>query len=261
MAMGKQAAVDDRVVAEAFEIWRERRARDGRGVTLIDLYGLVADRRGVEPHELDASERARLARLAFGVIWPQFETIAGSERGFEPVALVPYDPAWPARFERWRARIAGALGTHGLAIEHVGSTAVPGLHAKPIVDIQVSVADLDDEDAYVPALASVGLQLRSRDSLHRFLRPVRGQPREVHVHVCAAGGEWEREHLLLRDYLRAHRVAAHTYGATKQELAAEWREDPAAYTEAKTAVILDALSAAAEWASQTGWGVAGPGRR
>jgi GrpB-like predicted nucleotidyltransferase (UPF0157 family) len=174
--------------------------------------------------------------------------------------VVSYDPAWAARFERWRARIAGALGATAMAIEHVGSTSVPGLHAKPIVDIQVSVAEPDGEDAYVPALASIGLQLRSRDSLHRFLRPFRGHPREVHVHVCAAGSEWEREHLLLRDYLRAHPGAARTYGDTKRELAIRWRDDSVAYGEAKTTVILEALRSAQEWAARTRWGVARPGK-
>jgi hypothetical protein len=134
--VSEQVAVDDPVIAQAFAVWRKQRATDGRAVTLIDLYTLVASQRGVEPHALERSERARLARLAFSIIWLAFETIPGSERGAEPVEVVPYDTAWAALFGRWRARIAEALGAGALAIEHVGSTAIPGLHAKPIVDIQ-----------------------------------------------------------------------------------------------------------------------------
>jgi GrpB-like predicted nucleotidyltransferase (UPF0157 family) len=224
-------------------------------VSLIDLYALVAAERRVRPHELSSEERALLARLAFAVIWPGFETIPGSDRGFEPVVVITYDPEWPARFEQWRARIVAVLGIAALAIEHVGSTAVPGLAAKPIIDIQVSVAELEDEGAYVPALAQVGLQLRSRDALHRFLRPFADRPRDVHVHVCAEGGSWEREHLLLRDYLRTHPHAVSTYGATKQDLAPRWREDSVAYGEAKSDVIIQTLQTAEEWATSTGWTV------
>ncbi|HLY47812.1 MAG TPA: GrpB family protein [Solirubrobacteraceae bacterium] len=251
----------DPLIARVFATWCARRASAGRVVSLIDLYVLVAAERGVEPHQLDTGERALLARLAFGVIWPGFETIPGSERGFEPVVIVAYDPGWPERFERWRARIAGVLGRSALAIEHVGSTSVPGLAAKPIVDIQVSVAALENESAYVPALAEVGLQLRSRDELHRHLRPFAGFPRDVHVHVCAQGETWEREHLLLRDYLRTHPHAVLAYGAAKQELAVRWREDSVAYSEAKSDVILDTLRAAEDWAASTGWAVGGEARR
>ncbi len=257
-----QAVTDeDPVIARAFATWRARRASSGRSVSLIDLYALVAAERGVEPHELGSEERALLARLAISVIWPGFETIPDRERGFEPVVIVTYDPGWPARFERWRARIATALGTTALAIEHLGSTSVPGLAAKPIVDIQMSVAELEDESAYVPALAELGLQLRTRDALHRHLRPFAGRPRDVHVHVCAQGGNWEREHLLLRDYLRTHPHAVLAYATAKQELAVRWREDSVAYGEAKSDVILTALRAAEEWAATTGWTVGNHTRR
>ena len=167
--------------------------------------------------------------------------------------VVDYDPAWPQAYERWRQRIAAALGRTALRIEHVGSTSVPGLAAKPVVDIQVSVADPGGEPRYVPPLQAIGLVLRSRDELHRFLRPPAGQPREVHVHVCAAGGQWERDHLLFRDYLRAHRAACHLYAEAKRASARRWSDDGWAYTEAKTGIILDILEQAAEWAVATNW--------
>src|SRR5262249_58011028 len=114
-----------------------------------------------------------------------------------------------------------------------GSTSVPGLAAKPIVDIQVSVADLGGEPRYVPSLQAIGLVLRSRDELHRYLRPPAGRPRQVHVHVCAAGGQWERDHLLFRDYLRAHPATCPRYAEAKQANARRWSHDRQDSTEAQ----------------------------
>ena len=135
----------------------------------------------------------------------------------------------------------------------MGSTSVPGLAAKPITDIQVSVADLGGEPSYVPPLQAIGLVLRSRDELHRFFRPPAGQPHEVHVHVCAAGGQWERDHLLFRDYLRAHPAACLRYAEAKRASVRRWSDDGWAYTEAKTGVILDVLEQAEDWAVATNW--------
>jgi GrpB-like predicted nucleotidyltransferase (UPF0157 family) len=130
---------------------------------------------------------------------------------------------------------------------------VPGLPAKPIVDVQVSVTDINDESAYVPELETVGVQLRSRDSLHRYFRPFPGLPRDIHVHVCNVGSEWEREHLLFRDYLRCHAGDARRYGEAKREAARRWADDGWAYTDAKSEVILDILTLAEAWAKQHRW--------
>lgn len=119
------------------------------------------------------------------------------------------------------------------------------------MDIQVSVADPGAEPAYAPPLQRTGLELRSRDDLHRYFRPPAGQPREVHVHVCAAGGTWEHDHLLFRDYLRAHPAACLRYAEAKQAIAQRWGDDSWAYTGAKTGVILDILEQAGEWALAT----------
>ncbi len=132
-------------------------------------------------------------------------------------------------------------------------TSVPGLAAKPIVDIQVSVADLADEARYVPRLEGVGLVLRSRDDLHRYFRPPAGQPREVHVHVCAAGSQWEHDHPLFRDYLRVNPAACRRYAEAKRANVRRWSDDGWAYTEAKTGVVLDILGEAADWVRTTGW--------
>jgi GrpB-like predicted nucleotidyltransferase (UPF0157 family) len=101
------------------------------------------------------------------------------------------------------------------------------------------------EEAYVPALEAIGLQLRSRDILDRFFRPFPGRPREIHVHVCELGSEWEAAHLRFRDYLRTHPEACDQYTQAKRGAAALWADDGLAYTDAKTEVILKLLEQAA----------------
>ena len=132
-------------------------------------------------------------------------------------------------------------------IEHVGSTSVPGLPAKPVIDIQVSVADVGFESMYVASLERVGLQLRSRDDVHRFFRPFAEQPRDVHVHVCETGSDWERDHVLFRDYLRVHPAARDDYAHAKRRAAELWRDDRLAYTDAKTDTVLRILEDAHRW--------------
>jgi GrpB-like predicted nucleotidyltransferase (UPF0157 family) len=241
---------------EPFAAWSRLRAVEGRRATLIDLYRLVASERGVEPHELPLSERKELSLRAMPVIFPGFELTQDSDRIVAPVRIVPPDSRWPVRFERWRSRLQEALGPRALRIEHVGSTSVPGLAAKPIVDIQISVADLEDEPAYVGRLEQSGVQLRSRDAEHRYFRPPRGRPHECHVHVCEAGSPWERDHLLFRDFLRARPDRAHRYAAVKQEAALIWCDDGWGFTEAKSEFILDSLDEAEDWAESEGWSVA-----
>jgi GrpB-like predicted nucleotidyltransferase (UPF0157 family) len=235
----------------AFEAWRNRRRAGDDSATLLNLYELVAGPRGLEPHELPLEERKRLSTRALYEMAPGFEIVPGSDRGVDPIELVPYDPAWPARFDSWKARLLEVLPSAARRIDHVGSTAVPGLAAKPVIDIQVSVEDLFDEAAYVPAIESVGIQLRSRDDEHRFFRPFEGRPREVHVHVCSAGSDWERRHLVFVAYLRADAEARDAYLKAKQSAAARWADDRIAYTEAKDVVIREILERAPAWARDT----------
>ena len=178
------------------------------------------------------------------LIWPGFALTEGSDRTGDLIEVVDYDVEWPARFQGWRDRIASALGGVALSIEHIGSTSVPGLPAKPIIDIQVSVADLLGESLYVAPLEATGLQLRSRDNLHRFFRPYPDRLRDVHVHVCQSGSDWEREHLLFRDLLRSNQGACAAYAAAKRQAAASWADDGWAYTDAKSQVILAIMDAA-----------------
>ena len=240
---------------DAFGKWCRLRASEGERVSMIRLYAMVAGPRGLQAHELPPAERRALAERALAVVFPGWETVPGSDRRTDPVRVVPYDPAWAGRFQAWRDRLAARLGATALRIEHVGSTSVPGLAAKPIVDIQVSVAGLDREERYVPQCEAAGLQLRSRDREHHYFRPPADRPRDVHVHVCAAGGRWERVHLLFRDYLRASPPARRAYAAMKREAAAVWYDDSLAYTEAKSDLILDLLDRAEQWAA----GRHGPG--
>lgn len=232
--------------------WVRLREIEGRRATVIDLYRLVSEPRGLKPHELPLEERRRLSHAIAPAFWPGFQVTEGSER-FDPINVVAYDKEWPVRFASWRSLISNALERTALRIEHVGSTSVPGLVAKPIVDVQVSVADFSDEQSYVPHLERIGVQLRSRDNLHRYFRPFADRPRDVHVHVCPVGSKWEREHLLFRDYLRANPAACEVYAKAKQEASSVWTDDGWAYTDAKSDVILDALQEAERWASHTEW--------
>lgn len=239
---------------EAFEAWRRLRQARGESVTAIDLYELVARTRGIGPDQLPIDERRALGLRALQVMDARFEVMPGSERPeLEPIELTPYDSGWPAQFEVWKKRLVAALPAAPRRFEHVGSTSVPGLPAKPIVDIQVSVEDPDDEASYVPAFESAGVQLRHRETEHRFFRPFAGRPRNVHVHVCQVGGEWELRHIVFRDYLRSSPEAMQEYTRVKESAAERWSDDPLAYTETKGQTIRRLTEAAHEWARNTGW--------
>ncbi len=157
--------------------------------------------------------------------------IGGRER--REIVIAEYDPDWPKRFERERERIAAALGARAALIEHVGSTAVPGLAAKPIVDVLVEVVDAEDE-ANVTALQQAGYELRVREPGHRM---VRMPARDVHVHLWAAGDPEPGRMLRFRDLLRADAVARGAYERLKRELAQRDWEDMNAYAEAKGPLI------------------------
>jgi DNA-3-methyladenine glycosylase I len=161
----------------------------------------------------------------------------------DPVEVVAPDPQWPAWFARVRDQIVSALGP-AVRVEHVGSTSVPGLAAKPVLDVQVSVPDLDEESAFVPGRESLGVVLRGREPGHRYLRTPPGVRPRVHVHVCATGSDWERDHLLFPAYLRAHPERRDAYAALKRDLAERFRTDRLAYTMRKTRFVEDTLALA-----------------
>ena len=163
------------------------------------------------------------------------ELIGGVEA--PAVVVVPYRQEWPETFDRHRARIAAALGAGAVGIDHIGSTAVPGLAAKPIVDILVVVADSADEDSYLPAMERAGYVLRVREPDFEEHRMFRTPERDVHVHVLSAGSPEIERYLRLRDALRAAPFLRARYQALKQTLAAQDWPNMNAYAQAKSGMI------------------------
>ncbi|NJO55471.1 MAG: GrpB family protein [Rhodospirillales bacterium] len=172
----------------------------------------------------------------------------------EPIIIVPYNPGWPATFAEYGRALRGALGQQAVRLDHIGSTAVPGLAAKPIIDIQVSVRALEPMDAYQPALTAYGLQWRADnpDRTRRYFRELPGMPR-THLHVRRAGSWGEQFALLFRDYLRCHPEAAERYAQAKQHLAQLCHADRAGYVAAKEPIIWDIMHHADQWACTVGW--------
>lgn len=239
-------------VEDAFAQWVALRERSP-DVGYLKLYDIVAAQRGVPREELPLDERLRLGELALGVLFPGHVRV--QDRGTPPpIVINAPDPSWPAQFATWRERISAALSGDA-RVEHVGSTAVPGLPAKPILDVQIAVADVEDESSYVPSLEALGIALRSRRDVHRFMALDEDEGRRLNIHVCSRGSTWERNHLLFRDYLRVHDDERDLYAATKQRLATVWRDDRIAYTEAKGDVIHPMLERAEAWAQRVGWRV------
>lgn len=163
-----------------------------------------------------------------------------------PVEIAEYDPAWPAAYERERALIATTLGDLAAAIEHVGSTAVLGLGAKPVIDIMVGLRTLAHHEPCVPSLQALGYTYKGELDIpgrHYFRKPVRG-PRTYQVHIVEVGSDFWERHILFRDYLRRHRREARAYYELKLRLAAKFRTDREGYTEAKSEFIEAALARA-----------------
>lgn len=152
-----------------------------------------------------------------------------------PIELHAPDPNWPQRFERERERIAGALGALALRIEHIGSTAVPGLWAKPVIDVLVEAADPLDERLR-ERLESAGYALRVDEPGHRMFRT---QAMDVHVHLWREGSDDVARHLLFRDRLRASPEDRDLYERVKRELAEQRWNDRNEYAEAKSPVIAE----------------------
>ena len=160
--------------------------------------------------------------------------------------LVDYTPTWASRFASERVRIVDALGDVARRVEHVGSTAVPGLAAKPIVDILVAVEDPDNDGGYLDALETTGYELRVREAGHRMFRTP-----ERDVHVWKAGSDDERRHLLFRDWLRQAPDDRTLYESVKRRFLGESFTDMNYYARAKGPVIQEITRRAEPWAAQT----------
>jgi gamma-glutamyl-gamma-aminobutyrate hydrolase PuuD/GrpB-like predicted nucleotidyltransferase (UPF0157 family) len=167
----------------------------------------------------------------------------GTEGRTHEYRIVEYDPEWPAMFESEAAEIGTALGDLAVRIDHVGSTSVPGLAAKPVIDVQVSVMSLTPRAPIVDALVGLGYrhQIDPIEAEHEYfsLGYEPDTPRKVHIHVCEVGSAWERRHLAFRDFLRSHDDAAATYGSLKRRLAKEHPRDVYTYTDGKTSFITE----------------------
>jgi GrpB-like predicted nucleotidyltransferase (UPF0157 family) len=171
-----------------------------------------------------------------------------------PIEIVPYDPAWPGLFAELGRELRVGLGDIALRIDHIGSTSVPGLAAKPVIDVQVSVAAFEPLTAFKQPLERLGYVYRADDPerTKRYFREPPGR-RRTHVHVRRAGSFSEQWALLFRDYLRAHRDVAAEYEAVKRRLAVRFREDRHAYTNAKVPFMWEVIRRADEWAQAHGW--------
>ena len=165
------------------------------------------------------------------------------------VIVVEYDPQWPSLFEEEKARLLAVVGDHIEDIQHIGSTAVPGLGAKPIIDIQMSLRDLALVEKCVGPLESIGYEYLGEYGVpgrHFFHKPARKPfaERTHHLQIVEKGGEEWRKVLLLRDCLRAHPEVAQQYHLLKRALASQFGTDRVGYTEAKTAFVRSVLEKA-----------------
>jgi GrpB-like predicted nucleotidyltransferase (UPF0157 family) len=174
---------------------------------------------------------------------------------FDPaVLIVDYDFAWPALADAELRRVERALGDVAVRSAHVGSTAVPGLAAKPIVDVLVSVDALEPRQRYVEPLEQLGYLFApapESPSRHFFAKPPQ-RPRSHHLHVVEAGSEHEFRHLAVRDFLRAHPDEAARYAALKRQLVARHPQDRLAYIEGKDGYITGLERRAVAWARRRG---------
>lgn len=185
------------------------------------------------PEPISSPSPDRLARRAVG------------DRSIDvpnsPITMEPYDPSWPDRYRVERSRIRDALGAGALAVEHVGSTAVPGLSAKNRIDIDLIVADPADENAYVPALETVGYVLRVREPEWYEHRSLWTEGHTVNLHVFAPDCDEHLRHLAFRDWLRARPDEREYYEAAKRRAAADNAWSASGYNSQKASAIIEIL--------------------
>ena len=158
-----------------------------------------------------------------------------------PLEVVDYDPAWPSRFEQETSGIRRALGERALRLEHVGSTSVPGLAAKPVIDMVLVVAVSARETDYAPPLEAIGYRLRIREPEWHEHRMFQGPHSGVNLHVFSVGCPEIGRMLAFRDHLRANERDRDLYARTKRELATRQWKYTQNYADAKTAVVEEIL--------------------
>ena len=168
--------------------------------------------------------------------------------------IVPYDPEWPGMFAKLGAALGGALGEVALRIDHIGSTSIPGLDAKPIIDVQISVASFEPVDPFRIPLESLGFVWRANNPelTKRYFREKPGN-RRTHIHVRKAGSFSEQFPLLFRDYMRVHPEELPPYAEMKYQLAEQYGKGREAYTIAKGPFVWAVVRKADQWAQDIGW--------
>jgi GrpB-like predicted nucleotidyltransferase (UPF0157 family) len=169
------------------------------------------------------------------------------------IFISSYDPNWPIIFEQEKARLADALGDHFVSIQHIGSTSVPGLGAKSIIDIMIAVRTLDEADRFcIQPIVGLGYEyvkeFERETPQRRFFRKENADAvRTHHIHMVEINSDWWVDHLLFRDYLRADGDVRRAYEAHKRQLAEQEWETSNHYAEAKTGFILKMMEEARAW--------------
>ena len=172
----------------------------------------------------------------------------------DKLVIVPYDPEWPLLFSQLGSRLREALGPTALRIDHIGSTSIMDLAAKPILDVQISVAEFDPLDLYRLPLEKLGYVFRAANPelTKRYFREQPGEQR-THIHVRRAGSWAEQFALLFRDYMRGHDEDVQAYAKLKYDLAEKYQTDRHRYTDAKEPWIWEIMKKADRWSQETGW--------
>jgi GrpB-like predicted nucleotidyltransferase (UPF0157 family) len=161
-----------------------------------------------------------------------------------PITLADYDPAWPELYAREAARIRSILGSTAVLVEHAGSTSVPGLAAKPIIDIVLAVPDSADEHAYVPPLEAAGYVLRAREPGWFEHRMFKGPDTDINLHVFTAGASEVDRMLLFRDWLRMNDADRELYLRVKRDLAQRTWRHVQHYADSKSAIVAEIVNRA-----------------
>ena len=168
-----------------------------------------------------------------------------------PIEIVDYDPKWPAIYEMEKELILATIGRFVIGVEHVGSTAVPGLGGKPIIDIMAAVRRLDDAAQIIEPLGRIGYEYVPEYEEfvpeRRYFRKGAPEPASHHLHAVEPTTGFWKDHLLFRDYLRARSEEASEYEAFKRDLARKITQDRVAFTDAKTPFVESVLERARRW--------------
>jgi GrpB-like predicted nucleotidyltransferase (UPF0157 family) len=169
--------------------------------------------------------------------------------GYGGIKVVTHDPGWAAAFEAEAARILAALEGEAVAVHHVGSTAIPGIGAKPIIDILLEVRDVGRLDGLNGAMEALGYEAKGEFGIagRRYFTKNRGPVRTHNVHAFGSGDPEVERHLAFRDYMKAHPEEARAYGELKARLAREHPDDIEAYMDGKDAFVKEMDRRAGEW--------------